>query len=226
MTDRPEPVADRATLPADALPEGRSAGATVLVASAGDPTRHALGLQSLAAVGTADDTALVVTTTESAAATVETARGVFGADGRPSFGLVDTGSKGQSLSSTLGGEPVVYTPSPADLERLVVALDELSGDGPPVDGARHLLVRSLTPVLESASPAQIRAVLRQVSDIRTGDGTTLVGVDFTAHDEAAVAALTGVVDGVLWVTGPDDALDAEYEPATGRFTVPPGSETN
>ncbi|MFC7195951.1 hypothetical protein ACFQL4_17155 [Halosimplex aquaticum] len=136
----------------------------------------------------------------------------------PRLGVVDTSSRQQSIAAPAGEVPTVYTPSPGDLERLVVGLTELSADGPPATGARHLLVRSLTPVLATVPTDQVCSMLAQISGIRTDSGVTLVGADYTAHDEETMAALAERVDGILWVApGSDGTLDLEYEPARGRF---------
>ncbi|WP_123538234.1 DUF7504 family protein [Halosimplex salinum] len=225
MTENPDRSAGREPEHIDALPQGLATGSTVLVASTGHPPRHDIALRILARLGDADDTILAVTTTESADEFVEAVDRVYGDGERPPLGVVDTVSTGQSVASRYGEVPVVFTPSPSDLERLVVALAELSGDRPPADGARHLLVGSLTPVLDSISTEQVCTVLRQISGIRTDDGLTLVGVDYTAHDEATTTALTEQVDGVLWVTpDADGRLDLEYRPATGRFAGVSSSE--
>ncbi|QLH81709.1 DUF7504 family protein [Halosimplex pelagicum] len=219
MTDRSDPERDPAAPEVDAVPEGVAPGSTVLVATVGDPAPSVPSLQVLSAFADGDDTALVVTTTESAETTVERARAVFEEGARPSLGVVDTVSKQQSVASRYGDVPTVFTPSSSDLERLVVALTELSGEGRPADGDRHLVVRSLTPILEAVATDQVCTVLQQVSGIRTETGLTLLGVDETAHDDATMRALAEQVDGVLWVTrGSDDALELMYRPAT-RSTV-------
>ncbi|WP_436924086.1 DUF7504 family protein [Halosimplex amylolyticum] len=218
MTDASDSSSERDPMSVGTLPQGLSTKSTVLVAGSTDPSRHAVGFQVISRLGDADDTVLAVTTTESADETVEAAESTYPDGDRPPLGVVDTASKQQSLAAPAGEVPVVYTPAPGDLERLVVGLTELSAGGPPATGARHLLVRSLTPVLATVPTDQVCSVLRQISGIRTDSGVTLVGVDYTAHDEATMAALAERVDGVLWVaSGPDGALDLEYQPVRGRF---------
>ncbi|WP_415382342.1 hypothetical protein [Halosimplex sp. TS25] len=218
MTDASDSSTDRESKSVAPLPQGLATGSTVLVAGSTDPSRHAVGFQLLSRLGDADDTVLSVTTTESGDETVEAAESAYPDGDRPSLGVVDTASKQQSLAAPAGEVPVVYTPAPGDLERLVVGLTELSAGGPPSTGARHLLVRSLTPVLATVPTDQVCSVLGQISGIRTESGVTLVGVDYTDHDEPTMAALADQVDGVLWVApGPDGALDLEYQPTSGRF---------
>lgn len=208
---------DREALQVDGFPDGLTAGSTVLVASAGDPSRYAVGLHVLRRYGTADDEALVVTTTDSVDRTVETHERLCPESDRPSLGVVDTTSKQQSVSVLYGETPVVFTPSSGDLERLVLALSDLSGNGPPTEGARHLVVRSLTPILETTSTARVCTVLERITGVRSESGLCLLGFDYTAHDEETMTTVAERVDGVLWVTqSGSDRLKLEYRPATGR----------
>lgn len=151
VDDRP---ADSTTFSTDPIPGGLTTGSTVLIASAGDPSQYAVALRLLCEHVDADDAALLVTTTESVDRTIETYDRLCSDPDRPSFGFVDTVSERQSVTALYEETPVVFTPSPADLERLVVALSDLSADTPPSEGSRHLVVRSLTPLLESADCAR------------------------------------------------------------------------
>lgn len=175
--------------------EGVRSG-TILVAGTVEPSRHDLGLRLLCQYGHADDAALVVTTAESADETLDRYREVCPGPDRPSLRLVDTASEEQSVTDRYGDTPVVFTPSAGDLERLVIALSDLTG---PANGTRHLLVRSLTPLLREAPTARVCRVLERVTGLRTGTGRCLLGLDYTAHDRETMAALSASVDGVLWV---------------------------
>lgn len=208
---------DQEALQVDAFPDGLTTGATVLVASAGDPLQYAVDLRVLCKYGNADDTALVVTMTESANQTMEIYERLCPESNRPSLGFVDTTSKQPSASALYGETPIVFTPSPGDIERLVLALSELSGNSSPSNGVRHLVVRSLTPILRTTSIARVRTVLEQITGLRSETGLCLLGLDYTAHDEETMAAVVEQVDGILWVTQiSSDRLKFEYRPARGR----------
>jgi hypothetical protein len=200
------------TLQVDPFPDSLSGGSTVLVATAGDPSRPAVGLRILSSQGTAEDTAFVVTTTESADRTIAVYDRLGGDTGRPSISIVDTGSAQQSVSALYGETRVVYTPSPGDLERLVMALSDLADSSAPSDGARHLVIRSLTPILEASSTTRVRTVLERITGLRSESGLCLLGIDYTAHDEETMGVIVELVDGVLWVTQPSpDRLAFDYQ---------------
>lgn len=217
MDGRSDAAADPKAVAVDPLPGGLASGSTVLIASAGPPSRYAVDLRALRRYGRTDDAALVVTTVESADRTVETHGRLCSGSDSPSLGVVDTTSERQSVSAPYGETPVVFTPSPGDLERLTVALSDLSETVSPANGNRHLLVRSLTPVLETASTTRVRTVLERITGLRSGTGLCLLGPDYTAHDEETTAAVTDLVDGVLWTTRPaPDRVASEYRRASGR----------
>lgn len=205
----------------DPFPDRFTTGTTILIASAGDPGKRAVDIRALCHYADPTDRAFIVTTTVSAEQTIETVDHVCAGTERPALGFVDTTSNQPSVSAIYDNTPVIFTPSPGDLERLVVALTELSGDSRPEHGDRHLVVQSLTPLLEAAPTAQVCRVLERISGLRTGSGLCLLGIDYTAHDEETMTAVTEHVDGVLWVAddGPDD-LQLEYQPVRRSVTQP------
>lgn len=227
MDGNSDRLTDTEALQVDPLPGSLSGGTTVLVASAGDPARYAVTLRVLRARGTDADTAFVITTTESADRTIGTYEEIGSGADRPSLGLVDTTSEQQSVSALYGETPIVFTPSPGDLERLVLALSDLSENTSSSNGARHLVVRSLTPILSTAPTARVRTVLERITGLRSETGLGLIGLDYTAHDEETIRALADLVDGVLWVTPPSpNRLAFEYQPTRGRYRPSVMSDTS
>lgn len=195
----------------DAFPDAFSKGATVLIASAGDPVRYDVDLYALCQYGDRTDQALIVTTTESASETLETYERLC--TECPSPNLVDTTATQPSVESLYGSTPVIYIPSPGDIERLVLALSDLSENQPVRNGNRHLLIRSLTPIITSTSTDRVCSILDRITGLRTEHGLSLLGLDYTAHDDETVTALAQQVDGVLWVTeSSPDRLELEYRP--------------
>lgn len=216
MNRRPDPPTDQ-----EPFPERFGTGETVLVATAGDPSVPAVDIRVLCQYGDVADRVLIVTTTRSATQTVETVDHFCSETARPALGFVETTSNQPSVSAIYDDVPVILTPSPGDLERLVVALTELCRDDPPAHGDRHLIVRSLTPLLEAAPVDRVCRVLERISGLRTSGGLCLWGIDYTAHDETTMAAVVEGVDSVLWVTqdGPND-LAFEYQLTRGSVAPP------
>lgn len=217
MEGSSESSIDHEAVQAETFPDGLTPGTTVLIAGAVEPTTYAVGLRALDHYGHADDAALVVTTTKSVDETLDMYETVCADSDRPSLGLVDMISEQQSVSAVYGDAPVVFVPSPSDLERLVLALSELTGDRPPSNGTRHLVVRSLTPLLKNASTPHVYTVLDRISGLRSGEGLSLLCLDYTAHDDETMAALIERVDGVLWITEvSENHLEFEFRPMSGQ----------
>jgi hypothetical protein len=218
MDGPPEATSDEPPLRIDTLPERIGDGATILVATAGAPSRLGVPLDLLYQRGTAADSALVVTTVESAETTLERYSGLAAGRAGPALRIVDTGSKGQSVSALYGETPVVFTPAVGDLERLVIALSDLAGEATPSEGARNLVVRSLTPMLHAVPVDRLCTVLERIVDLRTGGGLCLLGIDYTAHDEETMRTVAAQADGVLWVTeSKRGRVEFAYEPSGGRY---------
>lgn len=207
---------DREALRIDAFPDGLSAGRTILIASAGNPSQYNVDLRALCRYGGADDTALIVTTIERADQILETYGRLCSTSDRPSLRLVDTTSEQQFVSALYDETPVVYTPSPDDLERLILALSDLSENRPPASGARHFVARSLTPLLATTPTARVCTVLERISGLRSETGLCLLGLDYTAHDEETMRTVAERVDGILWITHGSTGLEFEYRPSSGR----------
>jgi KaiC/GvpD/RAD55 family RecA-like ATPase len=217
MDGSSDSLIDQAALQGDAFPDGLTPGLTVLIAGVDDPSRYAVGLQALCQYGHADDAAIVVTTTESAEQTIETSEMICPDSDRPSLGLVDTTSEQPSVAALYQEPPIVFIPSSGDLERLVLSLSDLTDDRSPMNGTRHLVIRSLTPVLKNASTARVCTVLERISGLRAGTGLCLLGLEYTAHDEETMAALAEQVDGILWVTqASENHLGFEFRPTRDR----------
>lgn len=197
-----------ANLPNDAFPDGMRDGATVVLCGF-DPTELGLGLHCLHRVGSAEDNAVVVTTVHGVEPTVESYGSLGDPEGNPALSVVDMVSEGQSISATYSEVPTVFTPSEGDTERLVLALSELT-DGVAPNGQRHLVVRSLSPMLEQASTDRVVDVVKRISGLRTDDGVALFGLDYTSHDEDAVQRIASAADRVLWVTK-DSSGDVELD---------------
>lgn len=195
------------------LPGALTEGSSILVVGTFDPSEYAISLRLLGQYGKNGDPAPVVTTRSSANETIQTWEEVSSEGDRPSIAIVDTTSEEQSIEATYGGVPTFFTPSSGDLERLVMALTELSGPTQPPNGSRHLVIRSLTPILEEASPDRVLHVLQRISGLRTGTGLGLFGIDITAHDRETLTRLADIFDGVVWINRTKDGqFECKFHP--------------
>ncbi|UPM44938.1 DUF7504 family protein [Halocatena salina] len=216
MTGHSESSLDPETVQIEAFPKELPPKSTVLIVGSDEPAVCTIGLQALAQYGHAEDRGLVVTTTRSAATTLDTYTTVHPDSDRPSLAFVDTASEHQYVSAPYRDTPVVFVPSPTDIERVVMALSELTEHLPSLEG-RHLLIRSLTPLLMATSTARVCTILDRITELPTGTGRCFLGVDYTAHDETTITTLIERVDGVLWILGPvDGQFDCEYWPANSH----------
>ncbi|MFD1589339.1 hypothetical protein ACFR9U_20375 [Halorientalis brevis] len=199
------------------LPDSLGEGTTLLLCPF-DPTAHDLSLLALAEFGESTDTGVIVTTTRGVEKTIETYTALDDANAQPSICIVDTVSEQQSISAMYETVPTVFTPSAEDVERLVLALSDLTRNRTPDDGERHLVVPSLTPLLANASVSQITDVLDRITGLRTAGGFGLFGLDYTEHDESTVSAVASAVDRVLWVTKQaDDEFAFELRSTRGEL---------
>lgn len=209
--------------PVGAFPAAMATGTTAVLCGF-DPTEHAVGLRCLRQFAGPTHEAVVVTTERGVEATVETDSAVGEMTARPSVRVVDMVSKGQSISATYGEIPTVYTPSQGDTERLVLALSELTGQSP-APAHRHLVIRSVSPMLRAAATTRVTDVLERIAGVRTTDGCALFGVDYTRHDTETVRSLSNIADRVLWVSRQSDGSFAMDLRSTrsghGQFTVEP-----
>lgn len=215
MSGKPE-SSDELTIRFESLPGALETGSTVLLAGSVDPATHAVGLRILRHFAGSDDLATVVTTTESADSTVNRFEAVSPTSESPTLGLVDMVSEGKYISAFGESQPVVYVPGPADIERLVVGLSDLTTDRRPTSSSRHLLVRSFTPILERVPNDVVWSTLERIIGLRTGSGLALFGIEYTAHDQETMATLAEHVDGILWVTEQAGTLEFEYRRTRGR----------
>ncbi|WP_193570247.1 MULTISPECIES: hypothetical protein [Halorussus] len=200
-----------------AVVDALSPPTALLVAGTVDPAEYALDLRLLSRVGSPDETAFVVATTGSREDVLAHTRDDDAA-GVGSLAVVDTVSEDQYLTAPYADVPTVFMPSADDLERVVIGLSDLTGTVVPATGTRHLVVRSLTPMIEGATAGRVCRLLERTEGLRTGDGLGIFGIDYTAHDEETMRELTSVVDRLLWVSEDSDGrLQFELRDAGRRF---------
>lgn len=194
---------------------------SILIASSEPPARHGIGLRILCQNGRSDDIALVVTTLTGTEGTLHVYDRLCSEDSCPSLRLVETTADYPPGRQSYKERPVVLVPGAGDIERIVLALSDLTDAHPNTGVTRHLLVDSLTPILRTVPTASVGRMIERIAGIRSGGGYCLFGLDYTAHSTETMAAVTDRVDGILWVTQSDGTIDLEYRPARGRHLTAP-----
>lgn len=195
------------------------AGQTLLVAESGDLRHHDVALRLLAAQSDPAEGVAVVATKTSSEAVLGDFELLETDDAADVLGVVDAVSHDQNLPASYRKTPISHVPGPQDVARISLALSDLTRQSEREDRRRHLVVQSLTPLLETSDPDVVcRFIRRATRDSRVVDGFSILTVDFTDHDERTMTRLRDCSDFVLWVEeSPDDTLDFEVEqigPAT------------
>lgn len=196
----------------DTLPEQLRDGSRLLIAGSTDPVANGVALQLLAQFGTGEDEAIVITTTRSAATTRKSYTAIADRGQCPALRIVDTLSTDQSVAALYTDSPTVYVPSAVDIERLIVAVDDLTDEKPPVRGERHFVARSLTPILESIPVETVSRMVDRLAGVRSAGGLSVFACQYTALSRSTLNRLATRMDGILWVEHSDtDGLTAEFE---------------
>ncbi|PSQ46958.1 hypothetical protein BRD15_07975 [Halobacteriales archaeon SW_6_65_15] len=188
------------------------AGQTLLIAESGDLRRHAVDLRLLAARSDPAEGAAFVTTETGSKATLEAYESLDAEESSAVLGVVDAVSHDQNLPASYRETPVSHVAGPHDLARLSVAVGDLLGSSEREDRRRHLVVQSLTPLLETSDSDVVERFIRRTTHSAFVDGFSILRLDFTAHDERTLKRVRNLADVLLWVEeSPDGALDFEVE---------------
>lgn len=180
------------------LPETIAPGSVILVVGSVAPAADSFCLEVVHRYAAPEDVAVVVATTTGVDETAAEYSVVVGDEPAAALAVVDTVSRNQNVAALHRAVPTVFTSRPADLARVTVAVDTLEtkcSSG----GGTHIVVRSVAPFFEDDAAAVVRGMGRTFGD-RPDDGLVVLGVDFTAVDAAAMAALEDLADAVVRVT--------------------------
>lgn len=188
-------------------------GSTLLVAKPAPLEEYALTPRLVDRYANPDEGRLVVTTTVDADRTIRNHRAIS-AEASDRLGIVDASDRRQP-SSPFQQYPTVSLPHPGELTRIVLALWELNATMSSTCNRTHVVVRSLTPILEEEPIERVARVIDQLADRkREDDGLLVVSVEYTAHDEATMSYLRELVDAVVWAeVAADGPLELEYRRA-------------
>lgn len=191
------------------------AGQTLLVAESGDLRQHNVDLRLLATRSDSSEGTAFLKTKSTSEELLETEESLETDDSSDILGVVDAVSTDQNIASSYREIPVSYVVGPHELTRLSVALKNITDSSARVDRRQHLVVESLTPLLETSDPEAVcRFVGRITQNSALVDGFSILTVDFTAHDERTIRMVRDLVDFVLWVEElPDGSLRFDVEQA-------------
>lgn len=176
------------------------AGQTLLVAESGDLRHHDVDLRLLATRSDSSEGTAFLKTKSTSKELLEADKSLETEDSSDILGVVDAVSNDQNLPASFRETPVSYVAGPHELTRLSVALKNITDSSAREDRRQHLVVESLTPLLETSDPEVVRRFVgRTTQNSALVDGFSILTVDFTTHGERTVRMLRDLVDFVLWV---------------------------
>ncbi len=195
----------------ESLPETRPQNGVTLIAGTDRTALDRVGLQLLVRYGAVGDGAVVVTTRPDAKTTIEDYAAVDGSQ-KPDIAIIDTTSTEQNLPATYGAVPTAFTPAPTDLERTGMALVELSDQLSEGHRPVHLLVHSVSDILDDTNLERVLKLFGQTAK-REGSisGQVFLSIDYADHDGETLDRLNAVADGVVWVEQDEDGVRFTYE---------------
>lgn len=198
------------------LPGTIAPGSVLLVTGPAPPSEDGLDLQVLRRYAGLEDAGIVVTTASGVDATVAAYSALAGDDSSAQLGVVDTVSRGQNLTAFHRDVPAIFTPGPADLARVSVAIDNLDAQLS-TTGVSHLVVRSVASFFEKEDASTVVRGFERTFGNWSENGLVVLGVDFTAVDESTMDALTDLADGIVRLAPSESGqFRLEYQGTTPR----------
>lgn len=192
------------TITLDSLPTDIPDGSAILVAKPASLLEHSLPLQITNRYAKPGDRRVVLTTTVDAERTIEQHLALSRGSPDERVGVVDVSGEDHP-SAPFQKNPTVSLPDPSELTRIVMALWELGSTLSKRGSATHVVVRSLTPMLEAERLARVARVVEQlVERQRSVGGVAVFGIEYTSHDDRTMVELSEIVDGVVWVEETSD----------------------
>nr|WP_126663559.1 hypothetical protein [Haloterrigena salifodinae] len=124
--------------------------------------------------------------------------------------IIDT-TADEHLEALYQENPIISIPRSGDLTQVTLALWDLEESFSKTHPT-HVVLRSLTPILNDSSIEGVRNVLENVIEHqRSRSCLTIFSVEYTEHSEPTMAAPESLVDGVVWVEQTsNDELQLDY----------------
>ncbi|WP_436343695.1 DUF7504 family protein [Natronorubrum sp. FCH18a] len=181
----------------DGLPETISSNAALCIAKPAPLTEYALPLRIVNRYADRNDCRIIVTSSVSAEETIRQQQ-TIAQSGDYRIGVVDT-TADEYLAALYQENPTVYLPHSRELTQLSLAIWDLHETLSESCSKTHVGIRSLTPILaEGRLESVINALERWIERQRSTSSLTVFSVDYTEHDEATMAALERLVNGIVW----------------------------
>lgn len=197
----------------ESLPESLQDDHLTIVAGTDGSALTQVGMRLLIRYADASDGAILLTTTMDAETGIDEYTSA-GDPSNPDIAVIDTISTDQNLPSVYRSIPTVFTPAPGDVERTAMAISELTaqlnGDRRPI----HLLVDSLSDIVEEVGVDSALKLLRQSTGPDAPiSGHTFTTVRYNTHSMSTVDDLTALSDSVVWVENTECGRELSYRPS-------------
>ncbi|NUB93530.1 hypothetical protein HT576_21300 [Haloterrigena sp. SYSU A121-1] len=178
----------------DAIPDD----STICIAKPAPLTEYAIPLRITDRYTADNDCRVIVTSLVSAEETIQQQQSLtHSAVSR--IGVVDTRADGY-LESLYQENPTISLPQPGELSQLAIAARDLHEALSTSCSKPHVILRSLTPILDAEPLERVTNVLeRLIRQQSSSSSLTVFSIDYTEHDEATMAALEALADGIVWV---------------------------
>lgn len=182
----------------DEIPETLPDGSAICIAKPAPLVDYAIPLRVVNRYADRTECRIIVTSSVSADETIQQQQATDpSTDAR--LGIVNT-TADEHLASLYQENPTISLPCPGELSQLALAVwdlhEALSSSCPKT----HVIFRSLSPMLNEEPLERVTSVVEQVIDRQRADSSlTVCSIEYTKHDEATMAALKELVDGIIWV---------------------------
>lgn len=198
------------------LPDELPDGSSILVAKPTSLTDHALTLRLSDRYADPDDCRLVLTTEIDAARTIDQHDEIADGSAAGRLGVVDA-TESHQPSAPFQEHPTVSLPNPAELTRIVLALQQLESTLSKDCETINVVVRSLTPMLDGSRLEQVIRVVEQlVERQRSAGGVAVFGMEYTRHGDRTMRALSDTVDAIVWVEESTNGPHLDFQRARSR----------
>lgn len=186
------------TVDFEGIPDTISDDSTICIAKPAPLTEYALPLRITDRYAADNDCRIIVTSSVSAEETIRQQESLTRA-AASRIGVVDT-TADEYLESLYREHPTISIPRPGELSQLAIAVWDLHEALSTSCSKTHVILRSLTPILDTEPLERVTNVLEQlISQQRSRSGLTVFSIEYTEHDETTMAALEDLADGIIWV---------------------------